>query len=187
MPEIFFFCRSIAMLISFCAFVSAGKAQVPEAADKVIADARVIAVKENKNIFVIFHASWCGWCHKMDTAMNDPLVKHYFDEHYVIRHLVVMESGNKKNLENPGALELMKKYSDETSGIPFWIVFDQHGGKLLDSRESKPDGRPGDNVGCPASEKEVAHFIKVLKASSSINEEGLEAIRKRFRMNETGN
>jgi len=19
-----------------------------------------------KNVFIIFHASWCGWCHKMD-------------------------------------------------------------------------------------------------------------------------
>ncbi len=33
------------------------------------------AAAENKNVFIIFHASWCGWCHKMDTSMNDQSVK----------------------------------------------------------------------------------------------------------------
>ena len=155
-------------------------------AEKIINDARAVAVKENKNIFVIFHASWCGWCHKMDTAMNDPAVKKHFDDNYVIRHLVVLESKNKKSLENPGALELMKQSSAETSGIPFWLIYNKNGEKIFDSRARTADGTAGDNVGCPASEKEVDHFIYVLKASSSIDEMGLEAIRKRFRKIETG-
>ncbi|HTE25279.1 thioredoxin family protein [Flavitalea sp.] len=178
--------RSTAMMIALCFFVSMSFGQAPEAADKIIADAQAVAAKENKNIFVIFHASWCGWCHKMDTAMNDPSIKKYFDDNYVIRHLVVLESKSKKNLENPGALDLMKKQSEETSGIPFWVVYDQRGQKLFDSREKLANGQTGENVGCPASEKEVDHFINVLKASSKINEEGLTAIRKRFRKIEAG-
>ena len=165
---------------------SAGKALVPESAGKVLTAAREVAVAEHKNIFVLFHASWCGWCHKMDSAMNDPQIKKYFDGNYVVRHLVVMESKDKKALENPGALELMKKYSDESSGIPFWIVYDTTGALLFDSRAVDAEGKRGDNVGCPASEKEVDHFIRVLKGSSGINEEGLLAIRKRFRKIETG-
>jgi thioredoxin-related protein len=178
--------RSIMIIITLCCLVLMSFGQGPDAAGQIIGDAKGIAVKENKNIFVIFHASWCGWCHKLDTAMNDPEIKKYFDENYVIRHLVVLESKNKKNLENPGALELMKKYSEETSGIPFWLVMDQRGQKLFDSREKLPDGKTGDNVGCPASEKEVDHFITVLKASSKISPDGLLAIRKRFRKIETG-
>ena len=178
--------RSFAIVIALVLFFSISFCQTPEAADKIIADARTIAAKENKNIFLIFHASWCGRCHKMDMAMNDPAIKNYFDDNYVVRHLVVLESKNNKNLENPGALNLLKKYSDETSGIPFWLVFDQRGQKVFDSREKLPDGKTGENVGCPASEKEVEHFINVLRASSKINEEGLMAIRKRFRKIETG-
>jgi thiol-disulfide isomerase/thioredoxin len=178
--------RTIAIIVVVGIFVSVSFGQAPEAADKIIKEAQAIAAKENKNIFVIFHASWCGWCHKMDMALNDPAIKKYFDDNYIIRHLVVLESKNKKNLENPGALELLKKHSEETSGIPFWLVYDQRGQKLFDSREKLADGGTGENVGCPASEKEVEHFINVLKASSKINEEGLMAIRKRFRKIETG-
>jgi len=159
--------------------------QQKPSAQKVLEDARLIATKENKNVFVIFHASWCGWCHKMDTAMNDPAIKKFFFDNYVVRHLVVMESKNKKNLENPGALEIMQKYSGENSGIPFWFITDKKGKFLMDSRQQTADGKPGDNVGCPASEKEVEHFIKVLKQTSKINEPGLAAIKTRFRKNES--
>ncbi|MHA4843173.1 thioredoxin family protein [Flavitalea antarctica] len=177
--------RSLIMFVTLSCLVLFTFGQSPESADKVIANAKAIAVRQNKNIFVIFHASWCGWCHQMDTAMNDPQIKQYFDDNYVIRHLVVLESKNKKHLENPGALELMKRYSDETSGIPFWLILDKDGQQLFDSREKLSNGETGDNVGCPASEKEVNHFINVLKASSKINEDGLLAIRKRFRKIET--
>ena len=159
---------------------------IPETAEAIIANARALATAQNKNIFIVFHASWCGWCHKMDTAMNDRSIKKYFDDSYVIRHLVVMESKDKKGLENPGALELMKKFSDESSGIPFWLVYDKSGNKLYDSRAVDPDGKSGSNVGCPASVKEVDHFITVLKGSSKISEEGLTKIRQRFRKIETG-
>jgi thiol-disulfide isomerase/thioredoxin len=180
------YARRVIVMMILSWIVLPGFGQVPVHAGKVIDDARVIAVKENKNIFLIFHASWCGWCHKMDKAMNDPEIKKYFDDNYVIRHLVVLESKDRKNLENPGALELMKKYSEETSGIPFWVVINQGGEKIFDSREKSGDGKMGENVGCPASEKEVEHFINVLKASSKIGEDGLLAIKKRFRKIETG-
>src|SRR6188472_3318713 len=79
--------------------------QVPSA-DQILKEARAQAAKENKNVMVIFHASWCGWCHKMDTSLNDASVKKFFDDNFVIRHLVVFESKGKENLENPGALEM---------------------------------------------------------------------------------
>jgi len=180
------------LLLSFslCCFIMASfqqpiSAQQTPSADKILADARSVATKENKNVFVIFHASWCGWCHKMDTAMNDPAIKKFFSDNYVVRHLVVMESKNKKNLENPGALELMQKYSGEGSGIPFWFISDKNGQFLMDSRQQNADGKPGDNVGCPASDKEVEYFIKVLKQTSKIDEPGLAAIKTRFRKTET--
>lgn len=162
------------------------QAPAPIPADILLKDAYSVAKKENKNVFVMFHASWCGWCRKMDTSMNDISCKKFFDNNFVIRHLVVDESKDKKQLENPGASDLRDKYFGKDQGIPYWLVFDSNGKLLFDSKVRKEGDTPemGDNVGCPASEKEVAYFIEVLKKTTSLKEDELEIIRKRFRKNE---
>jgi len=154
-------------------------AQSTPTADAILKEARAKAAKENKNIMVIFHASWCGWCHKMDASLNDPSVKDFFDKNYVITHLVISESKDKKNLENPGAEELNKKWGGADQGIPFWVIMDKNGKILADSQK-----KPGENVGCPAAAEEVEHFINVLKKTSSITNEQVAAVEKRFRRNE---
>jgi thioredoxin-related protein len=167
------------ILVVSAFFVVTALAQSTPTADVILKQARAKAAKENKNIIVIFHASWCGWCHKMDTSLNDPSVKDFFDKSYVITHLVISESKDKKNLENPGAAELNKKWGGENQGIPFWVIMDKEGTILADSQI-----KPGDNVSCPATSEEVAHFIKVLKKTSSINDKQIAAVEKRFRRNE---
>ncbi len=168
------------------AVVSVKAQQVPAPADDILKEAFLQAGKENKNVFVLFHASWCGWCHKMDKSMNDEICKKFFDDNYVIRHLVVDEAKDKKNLENPGAAELKIKYNGDGQGIPFWLVFDKKGNLLSDSKMRKEgDGvDKGDNSGCPATEKEVKFFIEILKKTSSLTTEQAEIIRKRFRAND---
>ena len=37
------------------------------------------AKEENKNVFLMFHASWCGWCHRMDDNMQNKACKEFFD------------------------------------------------------------------------------------------------------------
>jgi thioredoxin-related protein len=147
--------------------------------DEILSESFKQAGKEKKNVFVIFHASWCYWCHKMDTAMNDPVVKPFFDKNFIIRHLVVYESPNKKDLETPGALELLTKYKGNDEGIPYWLIFDSNGKLLEDSKDDS-----GKNSGCPASKEEVEYFITVLKRTSRINDEDALIITKRFRQNE---
>lgn len=164
-----------------CMFLSVAFAfaQNAPSADVVLKEARAQAAKENKKVMVIFHASWCGWCRKMDTSLNDPSVKSFFDKNYVITNLTIDESPDKRNLENPGAKELNEKWGGKDQGIPFWVIMDKEGKIVADSQRE-----PGKNVGCPATEEEVAHFIKVLKKTSSINEEQVAAVEKRFRKNE---
>jgi hypothetical protein len=41
-----------------------------------------------------------------------------------------------------------------------------------------------ENTGCPASKEEVEYFIEVLKKTTTLTEDQLEKIRKRFRRNE---
>lgn len=163
------------------------KAQpAPLSADEILKEAYQVAAKENKNVFIMFHASWCGWCHRMDKSMNDEACKKFFENNFVIRHLVVDESDDKKNLENPGAVELRKKYYGDGQGIPFWLVFDKNGKLLADSKIRTEGAGPetGENVGCPASVKEVEYFISVLKKTTRLNSAQLETISERFRKND---
>jgi len=173
--------------VAFLFASSVGKGQdIPRSANEIMKEAFDRAAKEHKNVFVIFHASWCGWCHQMDSSMNDSSCKQYFNDSYVIRHLVVYESRGKEDRENPGAMYLLRKYYGDEQGIPFWMIFDKSGNLLASSRSGTIGNVPkdqGENVGCPATDKEVNYFIAVLKNTSVLDAEQEDAIRKRFSRN----
>jgi thiol-disulfide isomerase/thioredoxin len=158
----------------------------PEKASQIFNKAVELAKKENKKVFVMFHASWCGWCKKMDASMNTSSIKDFFTDNYVIEHLVVKEAKINKNLENPGALAMLKDHGGEESGIPYWLIFDSHGKLMADSKMVKNDlvlyGK-GSNIGCPGTEDEVNSFIYKLKKTSNLNDDELALIAKRFRLN----
>lgn len=176
--------RSVFCFLLVCFFTRGYGQQIPSA-DTVLKQAVRTASLQNKNVFIIFHASWCGWCHKMDSSMNDKSCKKFFDDNYIIRHLTVSESKNRKHLENPGAAEMLARYSGPDDGIPFWLIFDQNGNLLADSHIRNEDTTRGNNTGCPASRPEVDYFINVLKKTSRLTEQQLAIIEKRFRKNES--
>lgn len=165
----------IVALLMFAKFTSI--AQSVPTAESILNKAYKQAAAENKNVFIMFHASWCGWCKKMDAAMNDVTTKKYFDDNYITVHLTVQENPANKNLENPGATEFLKKVKGEAAGLPFFVVLDKKGKLLGDSFVN------GENLGCPASTTEVASFIVLIKKTSKINEEGLVLISNRFKLN----
>jgi thiol-disulfide isomerase/thioredoxin len=161
--------------------------QTVKASSVILADAATLAAKENKKILLMFSASWCGWCKKMDAAINDPSCQSFFKKNYVIVHLVVHESPEKKKLENPGSLAVLAKFKGEDSGIPFWVILDADQQLLADCymrNKGQSKDQPGDNIGCPANEEEVNAFIKILKQTSSLTDDELAIIAKRFRENE---
>lgn len=156
------------------------------ATEILLKDACRKASAENKNVIVIFHASWCGWCHKMDSSMNDVSCKKMFDDNYVTTHLTVDESADKKKLETPGADAFRMKYHGEKEGLPFWLILDKKGNLLADSRMLAPGetvAKPQSNTGCPASKEEVAYLLSVLKKTSKLNDAELKVIGGRFSKN----
>jgi len=178
--------KYLALVSAFVVLMSSSLKVQPPSADDIMKEACQSAAKENKNVFVIFHASWCIWCHRMDSSMADVSCKKFFDDNYVIRHLVVGESKDKKKLENPGAAEWKKKLNGDGEGLPYWAVIDKDEKLLFDSRlmTDGTDPEAGRNIGCPASENEVAYFINVLKKTSRLNARELEVISQRFRKND---
>lgn len=157
------------------------------AAEKVMKTAYAKAAKENKKVLLIFHASWCGWCIKMDSSLNDVACKKFFDDNFVITHLTVLENAGKKNLENPGGEELMNKYNGKDQGLPYWAILDKTGKLLFDSqiRKTQADGTvKGSNIGCPASNEEVKAFMNILRQTTTLKDAEFSVIAKRFLLNQ---
>jgi thiol-disulfide isomerase/thioredoxin len=152
-------------------------------ANQLIQKASVTAIKEHKKIFVKFTASWCGWCHKMEDAMKDSTTIKLFNNNYEIVYITVQETPQNKNVETSGGFDVMKKYGGENSGLPYWVVLNENGNLIANSKvkvEIKPLDADGDNAGCPAEKNEIEYFIRVLKTTSNLNELELALIKKRF-------
>jgi thioredoxin-related protein len=178
--------KLIPLLLLFSFATGFAKAQDVPAADTILENAYRQAAAQNKNILVIFHASWCGWCHKMNNALNDKECKKILESNYVMVRLDVEESKDKKELENPGADVIKKKYHGEEAGLPFWLVIDKTGKLLADSYIRKPGvakDKPGNNIGCPTSEEEIEIFIGILQKNAAISDSKLQVIARRFKNN----
>lgn len=155
-------------LIALSGFVNA------QTATDILAKAQKEAKAENKNVFLIFHASWCGWCKKMEKNMEDPAVKTYFDANYVKTFITVQERSTKKNLETPGGDAVNEKLGGKDQGLPYWVILDPKGNVLEDSRVN------GQNIGGPASETEVESLIAKLKTTTKNNKIEEEKIKDVF-------
>lgn len=142
--------------------VACGQSEKPEKADAVLNAALQRAGGENKTVLLIFHASWCGWCKRLDAALESPDLKNIMNDHYVVSHLDVMESKANKKLENPGGNEMMGELGGAKSGLPFYAFLNREGKKIADSNVMPED----QNIGYPGSAEEIVAFEKLLKKTA---------------------
>jgi thioredoxin-related protein len=150
-------------LMIFTVF-SYGQESAPLPAEKIMTKAFSEAKASDKNVFLIFHASWCGWCKRLDKAMQSDELKTIFETNYTIVHLDVLERGEKiAALENPGGREYMKKLGGEKSGLPFYAFLKSDGEKISDSNVMPKET----NIGYPGSEEEIEAFGKLLRSASN--------------------
>ena len=69
--------------IFFSLFIAIASLVNAQSATEIMNKAYNEAKVENKNVFLIFHASWCGWCKKMDKdtfadSLISKIMNHYF-------------------------------------------------------------------------------------------------------------
>ena len=154
---------SIIFLLLFSFLPAAGQTTQPEPADRVLKAGIQQAESSNKTVFLIFHASWCGWCKRLEAALENPALKKLMDDNYVFVRLDVLESGDKvQKLENPGGKAIMNDFGGEQSGLPFYAFLDATGKKIADSNVMPKN----QNIGYPGSAEEIAAFEKLLKATA---------------------
>lgn len=160
----------------------AANAATPPSADEIVKQACAEAAASHKKVMVIFHASWCTWCHKLDTMMSSPECKPLFDQSFVVCHLDIAESPDKRDLENPGAEELYAKYANENCGIPFFLIMNADGAVIADSRMKARGVAPNscDNIGYPGSRPEMEYFLRTLRATTSLTPAQLKTIKEKF-------
>ena len=158
----------------------------PVSVENIIQQTCEKAGREKKTAFIIFHASWCVWCHRLDSSINDPSCAKFFSDHFVIEHVTVFETNAMAKLNNPGAEKFLTDHHAHDQGIPAWFIFDKDGNLLADSQK-RPAGAgfdtEGSNIGCPANGQEVGYFIEILKKIAPLSAEEEQSIRSRFLKN----
>ncbi|MCX6132929.1 MAG: thioredoxin family protein [Ignavibacteriales bacterium] len=154
---------SVILFLLASALTVSGQAKKPAEAEGILSAAIQKAESTNKNVLLIFHASWCGWCKRLDAALEDPTLRDLMEENYVITRLDVLESGEKtQTLENPGGKKIMNGLGGETSGLPFYAFLDAKGKKIADSNVMPKN----QNIGYPGSLEEISAFESLLKKTA---------------------
>jgi thiol-disulfide isomerase/thioredoxin len=131
-------------------------------AASIVGEAEVKAASAKKNVLVLFHASWCSWCHKLDDFLNRPEIAPLIDSNYVTVHIVVQESDDKKDLDNPGGDALLERLGGKDLGIPYFAILSPSNETLAVSKNDK-----GENIGYPGSKDEIPLFMKMLRSTSA--------------------
>lgn len=161
---------SVALLASLSALAEV------KSADVVMKEAFAKSKSQHKAVFLSFHASWCGWCHKFEDFLKRPDIKPIWENRFEMVWLTVLESPDKKADENAGGDLWLKKVGGENQGIPYMAIFNSKGEML--STSLKPGEKPS-NIGYPAAPEEIDWFMTMIqKGAPNVTAAEAKTIRK---------
>jgi uncharacterized protein YyaL (SSP411 family) len=175
--------KTVSLLILCVLFTAPslhGRSIKPDSAQSILHAAIAQAQSSNTNVLLIFHASWCKWCKRLESALSDSTIKPLIDKNYTVAMLDVKERGDKiQAFENPGGQKLMSDFGGDSSGLPF-IVFLNGKGKMIANSNVMPNKQ---NIGYPGSKKEIAAFVKLFKKTApQITSKQIDVMRKYFQL-----
>lgn len=93
-------------------------------ASKQIADALVVAKKENKHVLLQFGANWCVWCHVLHHLFDSNKAVHKILQSGYVVVLVDVNNGHNETT--------VEKYGQPTQfGLPVIVVLDSDGKQIV--------------------------------------------------------
>jgi thiol-disulfide isomerase/thioredoxin len=155
------------VLILFAATACFAAGDAPQPADQVLTAAEASARAENKNVWVIFGASWCVWCRHLDALIDSPDAGPVLSRYFVVAHLTVLEHGDKASLDSPGGDAVMRRLGGGAAGLPFFAFVDASGQVLANSNRPVA-GKAASNIGFPSAPEEVDWFMTMLHRAAPL-------------------
>ena len=127
-------------------------------AENMLAEALSQAKTDNKKVFLIFSASWCGPCRRLARLLDTQ--KPELEQHYVFVKLDIDRDDYAGSLRD--------RYPEsKNGGIPWFAILDATGKELITSNIAKLTRRTGStNIGYPTTRKDFDHFAKMLKQTA---------------------
>ncbi len=118
------------------------------------------AREENKTLFLICSASWCGPCRLLARFLESH--KAELSKHYVFVKLDISRDTDTSRV--------VERYQgkDASNGVPWFAILDAGGTTLATSnaKASPYEGAASTNIGFPSSKPAVAHFLGMLKSTA---------------------
>ena len=140
-------------------------AQQPPTAEQVLEPAKAQAAHQHKNILLMFEASWCVYCRRLEKFADAPEIRPILERNFVTAHLTVFEVKDKAVRNNPGGDRLMTTMGGEAGGLPFFAFLNPEGQLIVNSNRTGPDGQGG-NIGYPVQPAEIDWFMVMLRKSA---------------------
>jgi thiol-disulfide isomerase/thioredoxin len=141
-------------------------------AEAMLADALAQAKAEDKRVFLIMSASWCGPCRML--ARYLAAHKTELERHYVFVKLDVSRDTHADDLR------LRYEGKDAANGIPWYVILEASGKPLITSSSKELEEETGSsNIGFPSSPKGIDHFAKMLtRTAPGLSADALAALRQ---------
>jgi thioredoxin-related protein len=142
--------------------------QDTQTADRLLRAAEATAHSQQKNVLLMFSASWCAPCHRLQSFLVDPAIRPIFDRYFVKLIVISGERPNDTRHQNtPGAEQLLDSLHDTDTNLPLIVMLSSSGKVIVDS--VRPVYGPSNihaNIGYPESPSGIDWFLEMLRRAA---------------------